>query len=139
MDDKLIYIYRSVTGLILLFFGIMTLLYPYIMTLYGISVETAQTRIAIRGLIGGGEITFAAIVLFGPRFGFDKLVCVRLIMLLFLGIGLTRLLSGLWEGWDIFWGLPLRESLLEICLGLLGLYILRRARGYSNKLQLEEV
>lgn len=131
MDDKLIYIYRSVTGLILLFFGILTLFYPYIMTHYGVSVETAQTRIAIRGLLGGGEITLAVIFLFGPRFGFDKLVCVRLITLLFFGVGLTRLIAGLWEGWDIFWALPLRESLVEICLGLLGLYILRRARKYS--------
>lgn len=80
-------------GLMLIALGMTTVIYPEIMTRYGVAASTVHAKSTIMAVIGGGEIGLGMFVLIGHKFGVT--VSARLILLssIFAGILIARLLA----------------------------------------------
>ncbi|MEO9971987.1 MAG: hypothetical protein ABJG15_19490 [Hyphomonadaceae bacterium] len=110
-----------VMGLLFLLMGAVTFISPAIFTsLYGLGLPTPESRVAIRAIIGGGELSLSFIFLFGNRFGFSDVIRIRLALVTFAGVILFRLGAIAMEG--TYSVSLLRELLIEIIiLSVLGL------------------
>lgn len=114
-------VYPICAGLIFLFLSLLTFAQPEIFAYYSIGVDTPAARIAIRAMIGGGELAVAVLLLFGASLNLTfKQRCV-IGAVVFSCVGLARVLSGMGEGFEFLIGQPLREASVELVLALLGL------------------
>lgn len=63
-------LYNKIIGVLLLSFGIVTLIYPEVFnSLYGLEMPTSDSIAAIRTIIGGSEIALGLLFLIGPKVG----------------------------------------------------------------------
>jgi len=105
-------------GSILAAFGTVTLIWPSVIAYYGISIDSPEARIAVRAIIGGGEIAFGLILLFGSRLELSAHQRCALAAVIFSCIGSIRICFAAFEGLDILWGNPLREGVIELLLAI---------------------
>jgi hypothetical protein len=112
-------------GLMLIALGVTTVIYPEIMTRYGIATSNVHAKSTIMALIGGAEIGLGLFVLFGQKIGVTVAARLVLLSLLFAGILIARLLAA----FLFFPELPsvfFREALAELLIvGLLAIGIYR--------------
>ena len=114
--------YPWLAGLIFLALGLATFVHPEILSYYRITIEGAEARIATRAIIGGGEIALATLLLIGGSFGLKLRQRSQIGAVVFATVGVARLSAGLIESPDALMGQPLRETAIEIALGLLGFW-----------------
>lgn len=123
MKDKLHQLYPFLAGLVFLAFGLATLIRPEILSYYSIAIDTPSARIAIRAMIGGGELGIAFLLLQGERVGLSSNQRSLIAAVVFLSVGSARMISGAGEGIDLLIGQPIRESAVEVVFGVLGIWI----------------
>lgn len=113
-------------GLLFLAMGAATFISPTIFTsLYGVGLQTPESRVAIRAIIGGGEISFAFIFLFGNFFGLTSLMRIRLALIIFSGVILARFGAITLEG--TYTVSLIRELVIEVViLSVLGVFARKR-------------
>lgn len=104
-------------GFILLAFDVATITDPTVMGHYGIVVDTPESRIAIRAIVGGGEIAMALVLLTGARMGMTRRELNLVAATLLLGVGTVRIGSALFEGSALDATQPWREGMVEIAIG----------------------
>ncbi len=115
--------YPVIAGLIFLALGFLTLVYPHILSYYSIFIDAPESRIAIRAMIGGGEIGIAIILLIGDRVGLSLQQRSFIAAVIFISVGSIRFLASSFEGFEILSTQPLREASIEIILGIIGFWI----------------
>ena len=109
-------------GLIFVALGVLTFVSPEVLGYYSIGVDNASARIAIRAMIGGGEVALGMVILAGQRIGLTIQQRSLIAALVFLSVAIARL-SSVWIEHDaIVMIQPLREAAFEI--GLAGLGVL---------------
>lgn len=114
-------------GLLFLLMGGVTFAYPEIFTsFYGMVLPTPESRVAIRAIIGGGELSLAVIFVMGGLFGYTEIARVRLALIIFLGVISARTAAILIEG--TYNGTLLRELAIEICILLVLGFLSRKSR-----------
>ena len=104
-------------GLVLIAIGIFTILFPNVMEYYGIAVNRPEPRIAIRGIIGGGELGLGLGLVFGKYIGMEQRTLNGVSAFVFLSVGLVRLGAIYPETGDLLNWQPWREGLFEVFLG----------------------
>lgn len=115
-------LYPTVAGCIFLALGIVTLIQPEILSYYAINLDHPSARIATRAMIGGGEIGIALVLLLGSYINLSLSQRSLIAAVIFICVGLSRLV-GVWiEGFDFSTIQPLREAAIEIVLGGAGLW-----------------
>ncbi|MEL6540279.1 MAG: hypothetical protein AAFQ34_02645 [Pseudomonadota bacterium] len=113
-------LYPHLAGLLFLGLGMLTLVRPEILGYYSIGLENNQARIAIRAMIGGGELALGLVIAAGQRIGISVKQRSLIAACVFLCVGLARL-SAIWmEGGLGFAQQPHREAVIELTLGSLG-------------------
>jgi len=115
-------LYPLMAGLIFLVLSFLTFVRPEILSYYSIGIDTAPARIAIRAMIGGGELGIASLLLFGARLGFSIRQRSLIAAIIFLCAGLARIIAGMGEGTDMLLEQPLREASIEVVLALVGFW-----------------
>jgi len=119
---------NTIVGLLLLAMGIWTLIDPTIFTkLYAIILPEQQSRVALRAIIGGGEIGLGLFLCFGGWLGASQVILTRFAALLFGSVVLARSVAFLLEENIAPW--MWRELLIETLIAVvLIFYLLRRKR-----------
>ena len=114
-------------GLLFVFMGAATFISPAIFTsLYGLALPTPESRVAIRAVIGGGELALAFIFLFGNPFGFSDIIRARLALIVFAGVILSRIGAIALEG--VYSVLLLCELGIEIIILSVLVFFARKRR-----------
>jgi len=80
-------------GCLLLLMGIITFIYPQIMTRYGLITDNVHARLTIRALIGGSEIGFGLYMLLGQKAGASISARLWTGLSIFIGIVAARFAS----------------------------------------------
>lgn len=122
-------VYPSFAGCIFLALGIVTLIQPEIMSYYAIGLDQPSARVAMRAMIGGGEIGIGCVLVFGGRIKLSPRKRSLIAAAIFICVGLSRVAAVFMEGADLLAVQPLREALIEILLGGIGLWA---ARGLEH-------
>lgn len=122
-------LYPSFAGCIFLALGIVTLIQPEIMSYYAIGLDQPSARVAMRAMIGGGEIGIGVVLILGGRINLSSRQLSLIAAAIFVCVGLSRVAAVFMEGADLLAFQPLREALIEILLGGIGLWA---ARGWGN-------
>ncbi|WP_379553821.1 DUF4345 family protein [Qipengyuania sp. DGS5-3] len=122
-------VYPSFAGCIFLALGIVTLIQPEIMSYYAIGLDQPSARVAMRAMIGGGEIGIGVVLILGGRINLSSRQLSLTAAAIFICVGLSRVAAVFTEGADLLAVQPLREALIEILLGGIGLWA---ARGWVN-------
>lgn len=86
-------------------------------------LSTPESRVAIRAIIGGGELSLAIIFFFGDLIGYTERARISLALIIFSGVIFARTAAVLMEG--VYSAALLRELTIEVCI-LLVLGILSR-------------
>ncbi len=122
-------VYPSFAGCIFLALGLVTLIQPEIMSYYAIGLDQPSARVAIRAMIGGGEIGIGVVLILGGRINLSSSQLSLIAAAIFICVGLSRVAAVFMEGADLLAVQPLREALIEILLGGIGLWA---ARGLEH-------
>ncbi|KEO89750.1 hypothetical protein EH31_11375 [Erythrobacter longus] len=122
-------VYPSFAGCIFLALGIVTLIQPEIMSYYAIGLDQPSARVAMRAMIGGGEIGIGVVLILGGRINLSSRQLSLTAAAIFICVGLSRVAAVFMEGADLLAVQPLREALIEILLGGIGLWA---ARGLEH-------
>lgn len=99
--------------------GLITFVWPSILTLYGVDIADPTVRITLRAIIGGGEIGIGAGLLIAHRSGVGVHHLNKILAVVFISVGAARLTAGWLEDIAMLNGSVLRESLIELALGVL--------------------
>ena len=84
-------------GSILLLFGLITFASPTVMNHYEIAVASAESRIGIRAIVGGGEIGLGLFILLGNLFGVELRSRLLVAAVVFGSVATGRLAASLIE------------------------------------------
>ena len=122
-------VYPSFAGCIFLALGIATLIQPEIMSYYAIGLDHPSARVAMRAMIGGGDIGIGVVLILGGRINLSSRQLSLIAAAVFICVGLSRVAAVFMEGADLLAVQPLREALIEILLGGIGLWA---ARGLEH-------
>lgn len=122
-------VYPSFAGCIFLALGMVTLIRPEIMSYYAIGLDQPSARVAMRAMIGGGEIGIGVVLILGGRINLSSRQLSLIAAAIFICVGLSRVAAVFMEGADLLAVQPLREALIEILLGGIGLWA---ARGLEH-------
>lgn len=114
-------IYAYFLASIFLLFGGVTLISPDVMGYYKIALEEPEARIAIRSIIGGGELALGILGYLGGRIRLSVSQRNTVFGTILLLVGVIRLASGVAEGIDHLSLSVLRESIIEMLLGVIAL------------------
>ena len=120
--------YALLSGAIFVALGLLTLIRPDVFQYYSIGINSASARTAIRAMIGGGEVGLGVLMLGGDRLGFSVSQRCTIAATIFACVGLARLLSAGFEGELHLASQPLREALIELFLGGLGVWVAANAK-----------
>ena len=80
-------------GVMLVGFGLVTMIHPEIMNRYGLNLGDAHAKSTVMAVIGGSEIGLGFFVLFGHKIGVKISARIAMLLLIFMGILVARLLS----------------------------------------------
>ena len=104
-------------GAILVVFGIWTFSDPDVLHHYGIDTAEPNARIALRAIIGGGEIGLGLALAVGTLFKLERKPLNFIAAAVFLSVGLCRLSAALLEHSASVGIQPWREGAIELALG----------------------
>ncbi len=99
------------------------------MSYYAIGLDQPSARVAMRAMIGGGEIGIGVVLILGGRINLSSRQLSLIAAAIFICVGLSRVTAVFMESAEVLAVQPLREALIEILLGGLGLLA---ARGWEN-------
>ncbi len=125
-------------GLLLIAFGAATFVFPELLSHYSIAADQSDNRIALRAIIGGGEIGIGVYLAFANFFGAQQKSLNLAAAILFLSVGLARFVATTLEPSSEFLWQPVREASIEVVLGFLALLafgICRAAVGDDSPTQ----
>ena len=108
-------------GLLLIAIGATTFLFPELLGHYSISTDHADSRIALKAIIGGGEIGVGVYLAFAKLIGIQQKPLNLAAATLFLSVGLARFVATMLEASPEFPWQPVREATVEVILGCLAL------------------
>lgn len=108
-------------GLLLIALGAATFLFPELLGHYSIATDQSDNRIALRAIIGGGEIGIGGYLAFANLVGIQEKSLNLSAAMIFVSVGIARLVAtALEETTEIPWQ-PIREASIELLLGSLAL------------------
>ena len=125
-------------GLLLIAIGAVTFLYPELLGHYSISTDNPDSRIALKAMIGGGEIGFGVYLAFANLIGVQQRALNLAAAMLFISVGLTRFVATALEDTNEFPWQSVREASIELMLGLLALFAFKKSGCNEAKTVLEE-
>ena len=109
-------------GAILVGFGIWTFSDPAVLHHYGIDTSEPNVRIALRAIIGGGELGLGVTLVAGKFLKLDRRTLNFVAATVFLSVGVSRLLAASLERSAAIGIQPLREGVIELVLGASALF-----------------
>lgn len=117
-------------GVMFIALGVFTIATPSIFSHYGIRIDTPEARIAIRAIVGGGEVGIGLFLLLGGLVNIRHSALNGSAATILLSVGLTRLIAAWLETSQTVSIQPYREGLIEVSLGIfaLGIAIAYRKR-----------
>lgn len=104
-------------GLILLGLGAATTANPDILGYYGVVLVEPEASVAMRAILGGGEIGLGLSLTFCRMFGASARSLNMVAALVMLSVGSVRICAAFVAGDDLALVQPLREGLVEKALG----------------------
>ena len=110
-------------GALLLVFGIWTFSDPAVLHHYGIDTSDPNARIALRAIMGGGELGLGVTLLVGKFLKLDQRTLNFMAATVFLSVGVSRLLADSLERSAAIGIQPLREGAIEMVLGAFALFV----------------
>lgn len=110
-------------GAILVGFGIWTFSDPAVLHHYGIDTSEPNARIALRAIIGGGELGLGATLVAGKFSKLDRRTLNFIAATVFLSVGISRLLAASLERSSAIGIQPLREGVIELVLGAFAFFV----------------
>lgn len=105
-------------GVMLVGLGLVTMIYPEIMNRYGLNLEDAHAKSTVMAVIGGSEIGLGLFVLFGHKIGVSLSARIAMLLLVFMGILIARLLSVVLY-YPVLPNVFFREVIAEILISVL--------------------
>ena len=111
------------SGALLLVFGIWTFSDPAVLHHYGIDTSDPNARIALRAIMGGGELGLGVTLLVGKFLKLDQRTLNFMAATVFLSVGVSRLLADSLERSAAIGIQPLREGAIEMVLGAFALFV----------------
>lgn len=118
--------FHVLLGLLLIGLGIWTFINPEILTYYGVVLVDPEARIAIRAIIGGGEVGLGLLLTVGTSGAFTNKALNSVAATVFLSVGLARVFAILIEQGSAVGWQPWRESSIELLLGTIALFAAQR-------------
>ena len=118
--------FHVLLGLLLMGLGIWTFINPEILTYYGVVLVDPEARIAIRAIIGGGEVGLGLLLTVGTSGAFTNKALNSVAATVFLSVGLARVFAVLIEQGSAVGWQPWRESSIELLLGTIALFAAQR-------------
>ena len=110
-------------GAILVGFGIWTFSDPAVLNHYGIDTSEPNARIALRAIIGGGELGLGVTLVAGKFLKLDRRTLNFIAATVFLSVGISRLLAASLERSSAIGIQPLREGVIELVLGAFAFFV----------------
>ena len=110
-------------GAILIVFGIWTFSDPAVLHHYGIDTSEPNARIALRAMIGGGELGLGVTLVAGKFLKLDRRTLNFIAATVFLSVGVSRLLAASLERSSAIGIQPLREGVIELVLGAFAFFV----------------
>ena len=110
-------------GALLLVFGIWTFSDPAVLHHYGIDTSDPNARIALRAIMGGGELGLGVTLLVGKFLKLDQRTLNFMAATVFLSVGVSRLLAASLERSAAIGIQPSREGAIEMVLGAFALFV----------------
>ena len=104
-------------GAILVVFGVWTFSDPAVLNYYGIDTSEPNGRIALRAIIGGGELGLCVTLLAGKFLRLDQRTLNFSAATVFLSVGVSRLFAASLECSEAIGIQPWREGVIELVLG----------------------
>jgi len=108
---------HATLGAILIVFGVWTFSDPAILHRYGIDTSEPNARIALRAIIGGGELGLGVTLLAGEFLKLDQRTLNFMAATVFLSVGVSRLLAASLERSAAIGSQSWREGAIEMVLG----------------------
>ena len=118
--------FHVLLGRLLLGLEIWTFINPEILTYYGVVLVDPEARIAIRAIIGGGEVGLGLLLTVGAVVAFTNKALNSVAATVFLSVGLARVFAVLIEQGSAVGWQPWRESSIELLLGTIALFAAQR-------------
>lgn len=118
--------YHVLLGLLLIGLGIWTFINPEILRYYGVDLVDPEARIAVRAIIGGGEVGLGLLLTVGTFGAFTNKALNSMAATVFLSVGLARVFAILIEQGSAVGWQPWRESSIELLLGTIALFAAQR-------------
>ncbi len=109
-------------GAILIVFGVWTFSDPDVLHHYGIDTSEPNARIAIRAIIGGGELGLGVTLVAGKFLKLDPTTLNLMAATLFLSVGMCRFSAALLEQSSSVGIQHWREGAIELALGVVALF-----------------
>ena len=110
-------------GAILIVFGVWTFSDPAVLHRYDIDTSEPNARIALRAIIGGGELGLGATLLAGKFLKLDQRTLNFMAATVFLSVGGSRLLAASLERSAAIGIQPWREGVIELVLGAFAFFV----------------
>ncbi|MEP3049756.1 MAG: DUF4345 family protein [Erythrobacter sp.] len=114
--------YPTFTGYVFLALGMASFIRPEILSYYAIDLDEPSARVAIRAMIGGGEVGIGVVLLFGGHINLSLSQRSLIAVAIFTCVGLSRLFAVTIEGTGLLTIQPVREAAIELTLGGVGLW-----------------
>ena len=108
---------------ILIVFGVWTFSDPAVLHHYGIDTSEPNARIALRAIIGGGELGLGVTLLAGKFLKLDRRTLNFMAATVFLSVGVSRLLAASLERSAAIGMQPWREGAIELVLGAFAFFV----------------
>ena len=118
-------------GVMLVGLGLVTMIYPEIMNRYGLNLEDAHAKSTVMAVIGGSEIGLGLFVLFGHKIGVSLSARIAMLLLIFMGILIARLLSVVLY-YPVLPNVFFREVIAEISISVLLVIGLLKDRSQTD-------
>jgi hypothetical protein len=115
-------------GVLIFILGLWTFFNPELLNYYSISIDSPDARIAARAIIGGGEIGLGMTLMFGTLLGITHRALNIIAAVVFLSVGMGRLIAVLLEDGAFLGWQPYREGLIELFLGLVAVVAATRSK-----------
>ncbi|WOR14396.1 hypothetical protein RYZ27_11500 [Hyphomonas sp. FCG-A18] len=119
-------------GAILVVFGIWTFTDPAVLHHYRVDTSQPNARIALRAIIGGGELGLGFTLAAGKFLKLDRRTLNFIAAIVFLSVGLCRLLAAFLEPYSLVGIQPWREGVVELLLSAAALLGYLSADEYPN-------
>lgn len=119
--------FHVLLGLLLIGLGVWTFINLEILAYYKISLDDPEARVAIRAIIGGGEMGLGSILCFGTILGINRNSLYYFAGSVFCSVGLARIGAILVETGSALEWQPWRESSVELILGALAVVAGKRS------------